>query len=297
MVSVEGRGSTEASALADAQRRAIEEVSGIVVISSLEANKKKLIKEEMANYSAGYIDRYEITSTTISKTEIIVEANVWVKPSIMANYKVNSGKDQKVLDGNRLGTQIDSYLSERGQADNLFSNILNDYPHKAFNIKQGPTEFHIDTDRTLIISIPFEIGWDWRYVNSLKEAMYNVGRDTRTEYRVAVALKKNPKDWLTDVRLYYLNDRDLYLKITNTLAQPPGIRATIYDDENRPIYTQCNSYRGEFTGDNRYNAFFITGNSGWQSTFEIKVRGNSELRQRIKSASKIEISAGNACPN
>lgn len=292
-----GRGSTEAEALADAQRRAIEEVSGIVVLSTLEANKKKLIKEETANYSAGYVDKYEITSTYKKKNEVIIEANVWVKPSNMANHKVNTGKDQKVLDGNRLGTQLESFLNERGQADNLFKTLLDDYPQKAFSLKQGQPEFRIDSDRTLVITVPFEYGWDRRYVTSLKEAMYNVGSTVRSDYAITVALKKDPSDWMTDVRLYYVNDRNLYLKITRTLVRQPGVYATIYDDENTPIYRQCGSYQGAFIGDNRYASFHITGNTRYTTEFEIKIRNTNPLRDKLKSANKIELSVGDPCPN
>jgi hypothetical protein len=55
-----GNGTTLENAKNDAFRNAITMIVGTAVLSERESRKDNLTKDDLINYSAGYVDRYQI---------------------------------------------------------------------------------------------------------------------------------------------------------------------------------------------------------------------------------------------
>jgi hypothetical protein len=290
MVKAVGQGRTPPEATADLHRKAIEEVSGIVVTSNLEANKKRLTKDEVGNYSAGYIEKYVITNVIQDKNGYTVEANVWVRPSKMADQKLNAGKDQASLDGPMIGTQYQSLLRERDSADQFFNQIVNDWPKRAFIIKQSQPTVYVNQSRDAIITIPFVLSWNPDYLTALKEAMKVITVEKKTDMAVTVVSKK-PNSMFAAVDTYYFTDRKLALSVFRRMNGNPWIISTIYDENNQAIDRQCHYYEEVFAGE-RANAFEISGNKQVAYNLEIKAEADSKLAKKLAAASKIELTTG-----
>ena len=289
MVKAVGQGRTPSEAKADLHRKAIEEVSGIVVTSNLEANKRRLTKDEIGNYSAGYIEKYVITNVVQDKNGYTVEADVWVRPSKMADQKLNAGKDQKSLSGGVIGTQYQSLLKERSSADKFVTQIVNDYPKRAFIVEQSQPTVFIDKDRDAIITVPFIISWNQDYLTALKEAMQVIAVDKRTDTAVTV-ISREKGNIFASVNTFYFNDRMLALNITSRLEKTPWIVATIYDENNKVLDKQCRFYQVIYATGRGDKGFEISGNKRISFDLEIKVEAGSKLADKISLANKIELS-------
>jgi hypothetical protein len=299
MVKAVGQGRTPTEANADLHRKAIEEVSGIVVTSNLEANKKRLTKDEIGNYSAGYIEKYVITNVVQDNNGYTVWGDVWVRPSKMADQKLNAGKDQQSLSGGVIGTQYQSLLRERSSADKFVSQIVNDYPKRAFIIEQSQPTVFIDKDRDAVITVPFIISWNPKYLIALKEAMTVIAVDKRTDTAVTV-ISREKDSIFAAVNTFYFNDRTLALTISSRLSNTPWIVATIYDENNKVLDKQCRYYEETFASERGIKGFEISGNKRVAYNLEIKVEAGSKLASKILLANKIELSTiltGEGCSN
>lgn len=304
-IRVTGVGATTESAMQAGFRSAIEVYSGSVILSDKEVKNNKITQNEIASYSAGYVDKYEILKTHSARKEIVLVMDVWIRPSKMAEHKLLAGKDVKDIDGERIGTQIQSYTEERNSADKFINKILNDFPKHALELKQGKTEVTVDSYRNISISFNAQIKWNQRYLDSLKEAL-DVVQDGPEYYslscmcyvaREQIAIKKlNPGDYYYTTSTFYLRDRVLATQVYNRLSIPPKINATLYNDDNKEIYTQCFLTQEAFTHSNKFkNLFSVHGNTFENTTVHLTVAPNSEMANLVKKSSKIELSLTTTC--
>lgn len=304
-IRVTGNGPTTRSAMQAGFREAIEIYSGSVILSDKEVKNNKITQNEIASYSAGYVDKYEILETQTARKEITLVMDVWIRPSKMAEHKLSVGKDVKDIDGDRVSTQIQSYTEERTSADKFVNKILNDFPKHALELKQGKTEITVDSYRNISISIDAEIKWNQRYLDSLKEAL-DVVQDGPEYYslscmcyvaREQIAIKKlNPGDYYYTTSTFYLRDQILAKQVSDRLSTPPKINATLYDDNNRAIFTQCFLTQEAYTHSNKFkNLFSVYGNVNESTTVNLTVAPNSDMANLVKKSSKIELSLSTNC--
>jgi hypothetical protein len=295
LAQVTGVGSSQQEAVSDGFRRAIEKISGSVMLSTQEASGRKLTKEEVAKYSAGYIDRYKITDVSKTKTDVVVSMDVWVKPSKMAYHKVDIASDQAPLDGPRVGAQIKSFQDEKKQSDAFLSQTLEDYPYKAFTLKQSEPVIQFDKDRDAIITMDFIVEWNYNYLNSLKEAFSLVTADVkRPEYKVWVRSRAQGK-WIADDDVFYINDRNSYLKIANSISEQPTVTAVFYDTQNRQIDSRCFGFGDEYSRTTPDGMFQVIGTARSWRTLNIKVDAKSSLSKNISEVDKIVLKITTRC--
>jgi hypothetical protein len=299
-IQVVGKGSTKQDALNDGFRKAIEFYSGAVMLSDREIKNDKLVKNSVANYSAGYIDKYNIVGDDSMPGLTILTLEVWVRTSSMANQKLNTGKDGKSIDGNRLGTQYKTYLEDKVGAGSFLQKILNDFPKNALDIKQGEVEFKLDSKRNSLIIIPYTIKWHYNYLIALNEALGKVQSEptyfdvtcmcSKARERVIVISKK-PENFLGKRDTFYFNDDIMANQIQHTFERTndPRVRATIYDDDQKILFTQCYPVGKTYAAKPKNDAFVVYGNESESSLIEITVPVNGQLKQDLFRASRIEV--------
>ena len=170
-VTVTGVGNDFEEAKYNGFRNAIETHLGTLVLSEREHHNYKTVKNELLVYSSGYIDRYDIISQQVVRNKINLVMDVTVNSNKISNRIIGQFKDIDYLDGERIKTQIDTYQSERISADKMLKNVLDDYPHRAYNIEQLPYRVEVDNKRNGILVMPYRLSWNYNYVASLNETL------------------------------------------------------------------------------------------------------------------------------
>lgn len=296
-VRVEGMGSNAESAKQDGFQAAIELVSGSVMLSDRETKRNKLTKNEISNHSAGYVSNYEIVSTRKSAGNVIVEMDVWVRPSSMANHHLNSGKSEQYLDGEKISDTYKSSRTERESADKLLNKILADYPTKAMDIVQENIEHRLDAQRNYILLIQYKMTWNQNYLKSLSEAT-NIVQSGPEYYDLSclcyrarnevMVVSTRPKSLFNNINKFYLNDDEFTRQIAAKFNQPPRIRARLLDENGKSIYSVCYE-SDQLWAENRPNRnYIIHGAHSERDRLILSIPYH--LQSSIKNADRVELS-------
>ena len=302
-VSVFCTGNNREDARTNCFQKAIETMVGIALLSNTQAVNNKLAKDEIIKYSAGYIDNYKIieaNSTVLANGQQSMAMDVIVKSSKIHERLLNSGKPDKDINGDRMATQYNSYLSNRRDGDRLFKQILDDYPKRAIEIKQGAGEFKLDQYRNAVLIIPVEIRWNYNYLVSMKEALTLLSDgDEKSPNEVSLIMKK-PEDFIGSKSKYYFNDSlragDLAYAIQNYHTQ---LVARILDNSGQELFVECYDAGMHDFADNfkqvGYTEFVLRGGAVARKKITIKIEQNSQLHKALTNAGRVEMSLERGC--
>ena len=242
---VSGQGATFEEAKQNAFRTAIEFTVGSVVTSERESVNYKLVKDEILVYSAGYVSDYKIINTIRSGNQVQVIVDVQVASSKLSDRILGVGKEVKNFETDKHTNQYQSYLYGKANGDKLLTQVLNDYPTKAYKITQGVHQLKVDAYRNGIIEIPLELKWNYNFISSFNEALKIVedGSSNLLQHSPGnvVVMAKDPKDWVIGTKNHYkFNDMLTVSNIRTTLQQKkPNILLTINNFENKTVFRQC----------------------------------------------------------
>lgn len=263
-IRVTGTGSTQEQALKNAFREAVQIKVGSAILGAREIINDKLSKDEVANYSAGYVDNYKIVDTNTSPEMTKVTVDVWVRHSDMAMHKTNFGKDEKSFNGDRLDAQYDTIKTQRNDANVVYEKIVNDFPSKAFDLKFGRPNPIVHPNNELVFEIPYQMSWNQAYLKSMREALSIVGdRKRMSQAKIEVRTEGKFVDTLSS---FYFPDNSKQITLVKRLNELQ-IRVSMYDEFNKLVLTQCfkpfyaggklwNEYGGDQLG---YNDIYLQG--------------------------------------
>lgn len=289
-----GNGTTLENAKNDAFRNAITMIVGTAVLSERESRKDNLTKDDLLNYSAGYVDRYQITDKIENLNNVTVIVDVIVKSSKIHERVLNTGRTEKQIEGDRLSTQYNTYLEQQKSGDAFLGAVVNDYPNRAFEIKQGKHEFVLDSKRRAILIVPFEMRWSYKYLVALNEALGKVQYgDRRSSERINV-ISKNPKDWMfgrTDT--YYFNDGTQPDQLKNTFRSELFIQAKIKDGDGDVLFAECYNTDTTFAGSPDRGSYTIFGNEVLDNHIQIPI--NYKIKAALERADSVELSVTKTC--
>jgi hypothetical protein len=179
-VTVEGHGRTLEEAKQNGFRNAVREVVGQLIISDTEVSGDIVTKDFIGDYSAGYVSDYEIQQTHYDDPEVIVNMNVSVSSSKIADRMRTNSNHKTTLSGEKLQEKIDSILEQRTKGDRILSNVVGSYPHNAYILNSGETQAVIGSRRQVYFDIPYEIHWSRYWIDSLLETLDNVAIDSKS---------------------------------------------------------------------------------------------------------------------
>lgn len=294
-----GNGRTLDEAKTDGFNSAIEFAVGFVILSDKEAKNDKLVRDDIAKHSAGYIDDFKIIDQMNTSRGVTVVMDVEVKSSKIAERMLNRGKIEGTLEGEKLSDQYNSYLNERKTGDKFIKNVLSSYPRNAFNIEQGKTEFKLDANRNSVIIIPYKVSWNYEWVVALKESLSVLqDGDSRSGNRIRVTTKK-PGDWSGVSNSYDFNDAVRVKQITEVLGVSTHVLVKIIAKNGSTIYTGCFAN----LGDNVENYYqfsrnrTVLGHETMRNEAHIPVAVGSLLHRNLSMMDKIEMSVNNSTAN
>lgn len=173
-VRVVGRGSTFEEAKTNAFKTAVEFRVGMVLLSDRETKNHELTKREIAIYSSGYVDNYKLLNQRVHNNQFEVVMDVFVSDSKISRRLLSNGIAIQQFENSRHSEQINSIIVEKQNGDKLLKQVMNDYPFKAYNIKQLPYQLKFDSQRNLQLFVPYEIKWNENFVNAYRELVYNL---------------------------------------------------------------------------------------------------------------------------
>ena len=296
-----GVGNTYEEAKNNAFREAIEYQVGVVIASERESYNDKLIKNEILAYSSAFVDEYKIISqqNTGNKVQVVID----VKLSLLrlSDRILSKGKDSKNLDGAKHDTQYKSFLENKQNGDRILASILNDYPKRAYDIKQDNYVVKLDAYRNITLTIPYELSWNTNYVASLHDAIKIVsdGKPSLWTAEKGIA-QQYPATVRVGSERYYFNEFIIPNKILDAMMDwnEVSINMEIKDLNNRTQYSEC----FQSTAVNRINKPFyninyvktinvgINQSANENNKIELKIHQNSKLSSIMQNLSTIELS-------
>lgn len=284
-IQVMGVGKNVDEAKQNGFKNAISMRVGSALLSENQVANNKLLREELIDYSAGYIDSYLIIDTIVKPNHIVVIMQVIVRSSKIHERVLNRGKDEKELDGSRLANQYFTYLNQGKDGDRVLGAVLTDYPKRAFKITQGIHEFKLNSDRIAVLVVPFELRWSKPFLVSLHEVVKLLADGSyRSPNRLVIGHSK-----------YNLNDHARYEQVRQQLGSVLQLRANMIDNNNRSIMSQCYMIPSSFSGTYSSGIYVVYENEVLKNTIQIEI---DPIRAKaLEKVSRIELEVVSECSN
>ena len=170
-ITVTGEGSSLADAKENAFREAIQIKAGTIVLSGRESTLEKIKRDDISVYSAGYVTDYKTLLVNNLGSKVVVTLEVLVSESKLIEQTLNTGKTTKVINGDQSLVSINTFLTQKKQADKLLASVMTTYPKNAYTLKQSTHKILTDMYRNVIIEVPYSLEWNSDFVNSFTNAI------------------------------------------------------------------------------------------------------------------------------
>jgi len=235
-------------------KQAVSQAVGTLVVSETEVKNQQLLRQEVIQYSSGYIDDFKIIAQTQSEGKVKIVMDVWVVESKIADRLLNVSQVQGQIDGNRTATQIKSVINEMLSSDQLLESIARDFPKRAFNIKLGKAIVKRTGGGAQIV-LPVKIGWHKSYIDGLIEVLEKT-RDGRfaNSYNNhpwgSVISYRGSSAWRQSIASYH-DQNKLQILANSFINSRPVLRLQILGSFRSPSFDQCYRYShfGNFWGE------------------------------------------------
>jgi hypothetical protein len=280
-----GTGRTAAEAKTDGFRNAVTMRVGSAILSENEVANNQLVREDIVDYSAGYIYSYAVVDTITRATETTIIMDVVVRSSKIHERILSKSRDEKKIDGSSLAVQYSTYLTERKKGDVFLETILNDYPKRAFTVTQGKHEFKLYSNRNSVLVIPFEMRWNDKYIVAISEALKLLEDGTRNSAS-RVVVNRSP---------YYFNDASKYNQVRNKFISGFQLQADIIDNANITLLSRCYSIDSGFSGTYSEGIYVLYGNERLRQNIEIVI--DPQTNTLLGRAARVDVSVTANCMN
>lgn len=237
---VQAAGRDEEDARNQAFRLAVNQAVGSLLVSETEVRNQNLVRHEIINYSSGYVHDFKILKRYNDGRDIVIEIDVWVRKSQLADRLLNKSVDAGAVEGGRISQQIASIQRERETGDRLLSTVLADFPQRSFDISVLPTQVIYDQNRRAVLQVPFQLAWNQLYVTSLEESIK------------AINQRKDCGNWFSNCQYNtmiragnvsgYFDDRVAYdMMHREIIISRPSVLLSIRDTMGQVRYKKCHS--------------------------------------------------------
>ena len=213
-------------------RLASEQVVGTVVLSESELRNSHLTRNEIITYSSGLIDQYKIVDRLDGPNFVKLTVDVWIAESQMAQRLLAKSATERGIDGDALGTRVNSILEERQRGLTLIETILKDYPQRAFRVKMTTSGANMDISGNPFVMVKWEVSWDERFVNAFHEAAQHTGNKP-----CVWRCPEGPQFWLNG--FWSLDSSKLNLVVTTVKNTEATVRVELLDIHGNVITQQC----------------------------------------------------------
>jgi hypothetical protein len=198
-VDVVSEGSTVEQARLEGFRTAVNQAMGSVVATQTQTQNQRLVRDEIINYSSGFVDRFEILEQQDQGTRVRLKMRVWVAESRLAHRLLGQSYDSQQVPGGRIGAQVETLLEERRQGDRLIETVMQDYPHRAFNVRVGKSRVKFDEYRRATIATDVTIRWEPRFVLAVNDTLKRTNDPAKQAWVYQQAVLREPTIQLSAV--------------------------------------------------------------------------------------------------
>ena len=249
-VRVKGIGKSVEEAKTNAFRSAVQYRVGMVLLSDREARNNELTKNEIATYSSGYVDNFRIIQQRTENNLVTLIVDVLVSDSKISQRLLSNSKSVQQFEGGRHAEQISTLMYEKQSGDKLLKQVLNDYPLRAYDIKQLPYQLKFDSHRNLQLFVPYQIKWNDNFLKAFKELLDNLqeGVGDLSQYPGNIFLVTN-EGYVENRRQYKFND----------LVKVEAIRRHIKEENEVRLRLVIRNGNGDIVGTKCYYPDFVVG--------------------------------------
>lgn len=191
-VDVVSQGSTLEQARLEGFRTAVNQAVGSVVATQTQTQNQRLTRDEIINYSSGFVDRFEIVEQQDQGNRVQLKMRVWVAESRLAHRLLGQSYDSQQVPGGRIGAQVETLLEERQQGDRLIEAVMADYPHRAFDVKVGRSTVKFDDYRRASIITDVTIRWDRRFTDAVLDTLRQTRDPAKHAWVYQQAVNREP---------------------------------------------------------------------------------------------------------
>lgn len=269
-IEVAGDGPTEAEARTNGFRLAVEQAIGSLISSETEVQNGRLVRDEIINYAAGYVEKFEVVNVRNYNGGVRVTMKVWVVRSALADRLLNKSEKSSEIDGARASVQLATINRERSTGDQLVATVLKDFPRRAFDIEIQPADI-VRNQSQAAIEIPFKITWNQDYLRSLWAVLDATSSKSSNTVSV-IGLNSGSLFGFGGQARY--DDTVKFNLLVNAMANPkPAVLFTLRAADNRVLYRQCSWWTPwNFVEVNIYRpAAFVNGAAKVRATAKIPV--------------------------
>ena len=286
-ITVTGSGKSFEEAKQQAFRKAIEFKVGATVLSDVETQNYKRIKDEIYVYSAGYVDDYKVIKQENNGSIVFVLLEVYVAEGRIRNRILAEGKSSKDFNGERHSAQASTFIQERLQGDRMLGQLFSKYPERAYIIKSGAYNITLDSYRNPTLNIQYDMSWNYDFVSNLREILTVIEDGSngfnKPSVGAVVIMAKDPKDWILGKRTDHLfNDLNRVVQVHDYIqTKTPRIVVMFKDIQNRAIYAVCYTPKFIWGGG---ESFYSTGSHN-----QVVIFGNTKEKGVIQTPAPLEV--------
>jgi len=250
---VESSGQDENSALTSAFRLAVSQALGSLILAEYEVRDQEVIRNDVINYSSGYVDDFKVLSRRSENGLTVITADVWVKHSRLSERLLNHSRSAGSVDGAKTRIQQETLTHSRREGDRALVAVLNDFPKRAYMITPGPTKTFYNDSRNRSIELSFRVDWSRDYIESLREILSKVsqnpnandclGRNSRKcDYRgyVTIKARPGPNGWSRSAA--FSDPISLGLVRQHLVDSRPAVLVTLEDSSGKVAWRGCSRY-------------------------------------------------------
>lgn len=242
-----GIGVTEALALKDAFRNAVQKASGVFLSSSMKLDGNQIVVDETNEYSSGIIVSFDVKNTKFDSGMYKVEIGALVSSSRLLDYYASRriAQDGKIP-GAQMYAQLYTDLKSRQQGDRFIQSLATEYPEGAIVMKVSKISARINQDRIPEVVVSYNVGWAPDYFEALDEIVRYVSVGS-----CGFGTSRNPRVCDFDVKLteanplfdaaigYRLVDNRQTQILTSSMQPQVGLLATFFDESQNKVGALC----------------------------------------------------------
>jgi len=191
-VDVVSEGTTVEQARLEGFRTAVNQAVGSVVATQTQTQNQRLVRDEIINYSSGFVDRFEILDQQNLGTGVRLKMRVWVAESRLAHRLLGQSYNSQQVPGDRIATQVETLLDERQQGDRLIEAVMKDYPQRAFDVQVGRSTLKFDEYRRAVIVTDVTIRWESQWVDAVYKTLKRTNDPAKNAWVYQQAVVQEP---------------------------------------------------------------------------------------------------------
>ena len=208
-VTVQAHANSAAEALNVAQRMAIEQAVGTVVVAAAHAESNRMVSDAVWTYSGARIERYDVLEQTATSITIRAE----VRAMRMHTIPVRTSSAEAFV------TPANTQQIAWNSGDAVVRQFLTSYPQNSFTVTTQPPEWIQTSQREQELRVRFQVTWSGEWLQAWRE----LAVATHTDMRQLDRARQN-------------------VILNQVLDTRPQVQITVLNAGGQVVYQACRAY-------------------------------------------------------